>query len=109
MKENIMKISGFTGILKMVTAAVTCAALLTTAQPVAAGGRNIRMNVKGTWVPTAVPNVLAYQLADGSFLQDGFTIDGFYVNKDGFWASAYNILDAWVPARWESSRPLFLF
>ena len=97
--KKIMKKDGLLKTLKTVTAAVMSAALLTTAQPVFAGGTNIRMNVRGSWVPTAVPNVLAYQLPDGSFLQDGFTIDGYYVNKDGFWASAYNILGAWVPAR----------
>ena len=70
------------------------------AAPAKAGGNNAsQRGVKGGWVPTQVANVLAYQKMDGTFLTDGFTEDGYYVNKDGFWAPAWRILGAWVPSR----------
>ena len=54
----------------------------------------------GTWVPiNAEAGVLGYALADGSWLQDGFTADGYYVNKYGMWVDKIRILSAWLPAR----------
>ncbi|MCR5626866.1 MAG: hypothetical protein K6F99_06075 [Lachnospiraceae bacterium] len=54
--------------------------------------------VKGTWVPIS-NGVAGYLLPNGSYLQDGFTADGYYVGKTGMWASSVRILSAWVPVR----------
>ena len=54
---------------------------------------------KGAWTPTPVEGVFSYVLTDGTFLCDGFTEDGYYVNKNGFWSPAYNILGTMIPAR----------
>ncbi len=81
--------------MKIITAAVvslTCMASFTMNSAVAGG-------IKGAWTPTAVEGVLAYAKTDGTFLFDGFTADGYYVNKNGFWAPAYNILGTMIPAR----------
>ena len=59
----------------------------------------IKPIVKGVWVPVGEGNVLGYLKPDGSYLQDGFTEDGYYVNKYGFWTPAVNILGAAVPMR----------
>ncbi len=54
----------------------------------------------GNWVPiNGDAGVLGYALPDGTWLQDGFTMDGYYVGKYGMWAPNVRILSAWVPAR----------
>jgi len=78
----------------LMTAAFTTA-LMTTAAVAGPGA----VGVKGAWTPTAVEGVLSYLKTDGTFLADGYTADGYYVNKNGFWMPAYNILGAMVPAR----------
>ncbi len=60
---------------------------------------NAAIGVKGAWTPTPVEGVLSYLLPNGSFLSDGYTAEGYYVNKNGFWAPAYNILGGMIPAR----------
>lgn len=54
---------------------------------------------RGTWVPTGADGVLYYMLPNGAYLVDGFTDDGYYVNKYGLWAIECNIMGAWIPAR----------
>lgn len=66
------------------------------AESVEAGGA---IRVKGTWTPTQMEGVLAYVQGNGAFLFDGFTADGYYVNKNGFWAPSYAILGTMFPAR----------
>jgi len=85
--------------LKVMTAALLSLSLTVTAAPLSVKAANERIGVKGTWVATPTQGVMAYALPNGTFLADGFTADGFYVNKNGFWAQAYNVLGAMIPAR----------
>ena len=86
-------------IVKTVTAVALSAAILLSFTPDGARAAGSKIGVQGTWVPTPMEGVVAYMLPDGSYLSDGYTAEGFYVNKNGFWAQAYNILGAMVPAR----------
>ena len=90
-------------LVKAVMALALSAAILISFTPdkasAGSGSTAVRMGVKGTWVPTPMDGVLAYLLPDGTYLADGYTADGYYVNKNMFWAQAYNILGAMVPAR----------
>lgn len=83
-------------IVRSVTALLLCTVLLTV---FSIRSTEAASGTKGTWTPTPVAGVLTYVLPDGSYLCDGFTQDGYYVNKNGFWAPAYNILGAMIPAR----------
>ena len=85
--------------LRRITAVILAAALITVLSPVETEAGPGAMGVKGTWTPTPVEGVLSYVTTDGKFLADGYTADGYYVNKNGFWMPAYNILGAMVPAR----------
>ncbi|XME01763.1 hypothetical protein QYZ88_013805 [Lachnospiraceae bacterium C1.1] len=55
--------------------------------------------VKGTWVPSPIEGIFTYLQPNGAFLADGFTEDGYYVNKNGLWAPGINILGATFPSR----------
>ena len=59
----------------------------------------IPRGVKGGWVPVGNGSVLGYLTTKGAYLQDGFTEDGYYVNKYGLWTPVVNILGAPVPMR----------
>ena len=61
--------------------------------------KQVRRGVKGAWVPVGNGSVLGYMLADGTYLQNGFTEDGYYINKYGLWSPVGNILGAPVPMR----------
>ena len=84
---------------RRITAMILSAAVMTALLPTAAEAAIGRMGVKGGWTPTQVEGVLSYVTTDGQFLADAYTADGYYVNKNGFWMPAYNILGAMVPAR----------
>ena len=98
MKEEFEKMI-FSRTVKVVTALMLTCSLLFVYDPVSVSAAKERVGVTGTWVATPTQGVMAYALADGTFLADGFTADGYYVNKNGFWAQAYNVLGAMIPAR----------
>ena len=84
---------------RVITALALSAAILFAFTPGDHTVAATRKGVQGNWMQTPMDGVLTYVLPDGTFLADGYTADGFYVNKNGFWAQAYNILGAYVPAR----------
>lgn len=53
----------------------------------------------GSWVSTNEGATAVYLLPDGTYLQDGFTADGYYIGKYGVWAPSVRILSAWLPSR----------
>ncbi len=86
--------------VKLLTALVLSFAIVLSFTPQgASAATGTKTGVAGTWMPSGIDGVLTYVLPDGTLLADGYTADGFYVNKYGFWANAYNILGVWVPAR----------
>ena len=85
--------------IRRITAVLVSAAVMTVLTPCVSEAGGSAVGVKGAWTPTQVDGVLAYVKTDGTFLADGYTADGYYVNKNGFWMGAYNILGAMVPAR----------
>ena len=87
------------GLSKVITAIVLSVTMLFLSVPVETEAAKERVGVKGAWVPSSVDGFLAYALPNGTFLADGFTADGYYVNKYGFWAPAYNVLGAAIPTR----------
>ncbi len=88
-------------IIRAFIAIVLAMAMIIACPPSAAkaGGVDVRRGVKGTWVPTPMEGVLAYLLPDGTYLRDAYTADGYYVNKNSFWAQAYAIFGYPIPAR----------
>ena len=86
-------------VLRKITAVILAAAVIAALSPADTEAGQGGFGVKGAWTPTPVEGVLSYVTTDGKFLADGYTADGYYVNKNGFWMPAYNILGAMVPAR----------
>ena len=64
---------------KMLTAIVLSFAILLSFTPESADAA-VRTGVKGTWMPSGIDGVMTYVLPDGTYLTDGYTADGFYVN-----------------------------
>ncbi len=82
------------GIIKKTTALILSLTLLFTLSTAAYAA------VQGSWVPiNGDSGVLGYATSKGTWLQDGFTADGYYVGKFGVFAPNIRILSAWVPAR----------
>ncbi|MBO6112928.1 MAG: hypothetical protein J6P45_07780 [Lachnospiraceae bacterium] len=86
-------------IIKIVTAMALSVSMLFVSAPAEVSAAKEKIGVKGAWVPSPVEGVLMYALPNGTFLTDGFTSDGYYVNKNGFWAPSWSILNSPIPSR----------